>query len=210
MALFDGLYIYEVVLLICGIALFLALLAAFLRKVFTNQGYVGLLAFFVMPIAMIGFPAITSFQVKTSVGDIELQTNALQSHPQDQTARAALQTEVSKIEARPIKDPTLLATIARAQFALGDESKAESNLKIVLASSPTLAPAVELKNKIELTNNLKAQTTAAESHPEDTKAREELQSTYTKLSQLPLANPKAIATMSKAQTVLQQKAPNSH
>src|SRR5450432_1740932 len=141
MALFDGLYIYEVVLMICGIALFLALLAAFLRKVFTNQNYIGLLAFFVLPIAMIGFPAVTSFQVKTEVGDIELQTTALQSHPQDETARTALQAQVSKIEARPIKDPTLLATIARAQFSLGDESKAESNLKTVLATAPTLASA---------------------------------------------------------------------
>ena len=74
----------------------------------------------------------------------------------------------------------------------------------MLAASPNLAQAVELKNKIELTKNLKAQTVAAEAQPGDAKAREELRSTYMKLSQLPLANPKAIAMMSRAQTVLQK------
>jgi hypothetical protein len=204
MTLFDGLYLYEIVLLVCGVMLFLVLLAAFLRKVFTNQDYKGLLAFFVLPIAMIGYPSISSFQVKSGAADIEIQTTALQNKPQDQQARAALQSQVAKIESRPLKDPALLATLARAQFALGDENKAESNLNTALAAAPNLAPAVELKNKIELTKDLKAQTVAAESHPNDAKAHEELQSTFTKLSQLPLANPKAIETLSKAKVLLQK------
>jgi hypothetical protein len=204
MTLFDGLYLYEIVLLICGILMFLGLLIALLWKVFSNQEYKNLLAFFVLPIAMIGFPSITSIQVKDGVIAIEKQTTTLQSTPQDQSTRAALQTQVSKLEARPIKDPTLLTTLARAQFALGDESKAESNLNTAMAATPNLPAAVELKEKIELTKNLRAQTVAAEGHPEDTKAREELQNTYNKLSQFKIANPKAIETLSRAQVVLQK------
>jgi hypothetical protein len=206
MALFDGLYLYEVVLLICGVVFFVALLAAFLRKVFLNQEYKNLLAFFVLPIAMIGFPSIKSIQVKDGMVEIDKTTHDLQSKPQDQQTRAALQSQVLKIEARPFKDPTVLATLARAQFALGDENKAESNLNTALAAAPNLAPAVELKNKIELTKDLRAQTIAAESHPEDAKAREELQSTYSKLRQVPIANPKAIETLSRAQAVLSRNA----
>jgi len=210
MALFDGLYLYEIVLLICGVVFFLGLLVALFWKVFSNQEYKNLLAFFVLPIAMIGFPSITSIQVKDGVVEIDKTTHELQSKPQDQQARAALQAQVSKIETRPFKDPTLLATLARAQFALGDESKAESNLNTALAAAPNLAPAVELKSKIELTKNLRAQTAAAESQPDNAKAREELRITYTKLSQLPIANPKAIETLSKAQAVLQKNAAGSH
>jgi len=207
---FEGLYLYEVVLLICGVIMFLGLLAALLWKVFSNREYKGLLAFFVLPIAMIGYPSISSLQVKSGVADIEIQTTALQNQPQDQQTRATLQSQVSKIESRPFKDPTILANLARAQFALGDESKAESNLNTALAAAPSLAPAVELKNKIELTKNLRAQTVAAESRPDDAKAREELQGTYTKLTQLPIANPKVIETLSKAHAVLQNNAAGSH
>jgi hypothetical protein len=210
MSLFDGLYLYEVVLLICGVLLFLALLAALLRKVFSNLEYKGLLAFFALPIVMIGFPGISSFKVGEGVVEVDKQTTALLSKPQDQQTRASLQSQVSQIEARPFKNPTVLATLARAQFALGDESKAESNLNTALAAAPTLAPAVELKNKIELAKDLKTQTAAAESHPDDPKAREDLRSTITKLSQLQVANPKVIETMAKAQVVLQKNAVASH
>jgi hypothetical protein len=210
MALFDGLYLYEIVLLVCGVVLFLGLLVALLRKVFLNQDYKNLLFFFVLPIAMIGFPSITSIQVKDGVVEIDKTTHDLQSKPQDQQTRAALESQVLKIETRPFKDPTVLATLARAQFALGDESKAESNLNTALAAAPNLAPAVELKSKIDLTKNVRAQTVAAESHPDDARVQEELQRSVAKLSQVPLANPKAIATLSKAQAVLQKNAAVSH
>jgi hypothetical protein len=210
MALFDGLYLYEIALLICGVMMFLGLLAALLRKLFSNHEYKGLLAFFVLPIAMIGYPSITSIQVKDGAVEIDKTTHELQSKPQDQQTRASLQAQVSQFERRPFKDPALLATLARAQFALGDESKAESNLKTALAANPNLAPAVELKNKMELTKDLKAQTVAAESHPNDAKARAELHSTYTKVSQLPIANPKVIETMAKAQVLLQKNAGGTH
>ncbi len=206
MALFDGLYLYEVVLLVCGVLMFIGLLAGLLWMIFSNRHYKGLLLFFVLPITMIGFPSITSIQIQDGTIDIEKQTTALQGNPQDAQARATLQAQVAKLETRPFKDPATVTRLARAQFALGNEEKAESTLNTALAASPNLAGAVELKKKIELTKNLKAQTAAAEAQPGDAKAREELRSTYTKLSQLPLANPKAIALMSRAQTVLEKDA----
>ncbi len=206
MAIFDGLYLYEVVLLICGVLMFFALLAGLLWMIFSNRNYKGLLIFFMLPIAMIGFPSITSIQLKDGAIEIDKQTTALQGNPQNTQARATLQAQVAKIEARPFKDPAIMSTLARAQFALGDENKAESNLITALAASPNASGAVELKNKIELTKNLKAQVAAVEAQPGDAKAREELRSTYMKLSQLPLANPKAIAMLSRAQAVLEKKA----
>jgi hypothetical protein len=206
MAIFDGLYLYEVVLLVCGVLMFFALLAGLLWMIFSNRNYKGLLIFFVLPIAMIGFPSITSIQLKDGAIEIEKQTTALQGNPQNTQARATLQAQVAKIEARPFKDPAIMSTLARAQFALGDENKAESNLNTALAASPNAAGAAELKNKIELTKNLKAQVAAVEAQPGDVKSRDELRSTYMKLNQLPLANPKAIAMLSRAQAVLEKKA----
>jgi tetratricopeptide (TPR) repeat protein len=210
MALFDGLYLYEIVLLICGVVFFLGLLVTLLWKIFANQEYKNLLPFFMLPIVMIGFPSITSIKVKGEVVEIDKTTHDLQSKPQDQQTRAALQTQVAKLGARPLKDPIILASLANAQFALGDENKAASILKRALAATPNLAPAVELKNKIELVNNLRAQTAAAESHPDDAKASEQLLGTYSKLSQVPTANPKLIEALSKAEALLQKNAADSH
>jgi hypothetical protein len=204
MALFDGLYLYQIAILVCGCLLFLALLVALLWKVFSNQDYKGLLTFFLIPIVMIGFPAFSSFELKTDLGDLEVQTTNLQSKPQDQQARTALQANVANIESRPFNDPTVLATIARAQYALGDENKAQTNLNKALAAAPTLVPAVELKNKIELATHLQEAISTTQSQPDNPKAREELQSTYTKLSQLQVANPKLISTMSRAKAVLEK------
>src|SRR5260370_33218080 len=119
MTLFDGLYLYEIVLLVCGVMLFLVLLAAFLRKVFTNQDYKGLLAFFVLPIAMIGYPSISSFEVKSGAADSEIQTTALQNKPQDQQAGQTLQSQVLRCESARLKCPTLRVTLARRPCALG-------------------------------------------------------------------------------------------
>lgn len=204
MAIFDGLYLYEVMLLIGGAILFLVLVVAFLRQIFTNRKYAALLPFFLMPVAMMGFPAITKIQIDKGTVAIEKTTHDLQNNPQDKEARASLEVQIAKITERPVKDPQVLTTLARAQFALGHDSQAESSVSRALAAAPSLPAANELKTKIELTKNLTNLTAAAESQPSNTKVREELQNTYSKLSQAQVANPKALETMSKARMILQR------
>lgn len=206
MAIFDGLYSYEIALLIGGAILFVVLIVAFLRQVFTNRKYAGLLLFFVLPIAMMGFPAITKIQIQNGTVEIDKATHELQSKPQDTAARAALEADLSKIGQRPIRDPKVLTTLAQAQFALGHDNQAEANVNQVLAAAPNLTAATELKTKIDLTKNLTNLTTAAESQPDNVKVRQELQSTYSQLSRTPVANPKALETMSRARLVLEKKA----
>jgi hypothetical protein len=205
MSLIDGLYTYEVVLLVCGVILFAALIIVLLRQVFTNRPYNGLLLFFVLPIAMIGFPAITKLQISNGMIEIDKQTQALLNKPQDASTRTALQTEVAKIAGRPIVDPDTLTTLAKAQFALAQDQEAEANVTKALSTNPNLAAATELKNKIDLTKTLTALTSAAASQPDNPRVREELQNTYTKLSQQKVANPKVLETMSKARLVLEKQ-----
>ena len=202
MTLPDGMYLYEVVLLMCGALLFLVLLIAFLRLVFTNRPYLKLLPFFLLPVAMMGFPSISSIKVNDGVVEIEKKVHQLQERPDDKELRASLQADVSNVSARPFKNPKTLTTIAQAQFALGQDKTAEATLDQALKVAPTLAPATDLKTKMQLTKNLTALTTAAESQPENTQVREELQQTYSKLSQQPVANPNALSTLSKAKTIL--------
>jgi hypothetical protein len=204
MPLFDGLYFYEIVLLVCGVVFFIALLVALLWMVFSNKNYKGLLPFFVLPIAMIGYTSIQSIQIQKGVVSLNLDTKSLLSNPGNPSARAALQTEVSGIQSRPIGDPTALATLAKAQYALGDDNQAESNVAAALKSAPTLPAAVDLKTKIDLVKTLKTQATTLKNDPNNAKAREGLQQTYNDLNKLQIANPKAQEAISSARTLLQQ------
>jgi tetratricopeptide (TPR) repeat protein len=203
MAFFDGMYSYEIILLVGGVLLFLVLLAALLRKVFSNEPFSALLPFFGVAVLMIGFPAWSSVKVSDGVVEIDKKTHDLQEHPEDVALRSSLQSDVSKLSARPFNNPRIVTTLAQAQFALGQEEQAKQNLDKALAVDPALKPAQELKAKIEVADKLSALTAAAEKQPENAQVKQELQSVISQASQYKFANPKAVISMKKATTILQ-------
>jgi tetratricopeptide (TPR) repeat protein len=203
MAFFDGMYFYEIIALVGGVLLFLVLLAALLRKVFTNQPFTALLPFFMVAVIMIGFPAWSSVKVSDGVVEIDKQTHDLQANPDDAALRSSLQSNVSKLSARPFKSAQVVATLAAAQFALGQEDQAKQNLDKALATDPTVKTAQELKAKVEVATKLSALTAAAEKQPENEEVKQDLQKAVTQASQYKFANPTAINSMKKATTILQ-------
>ena len=203
MAFFDGMYSYEIILLFAGGLLFVVLLAAFLRQVFANRSYAAMLPFFLVSVLMIGFPAVSSVKVSNGVVEIDKKTHDLQEHPEDTALRASLQSDVNNLSARPFKSPQIVATLAKAQFALGQEEQAKQNLDKALATDPNLKPAQELKTKIEVASKLSALTAAAEKAPENAQVKQDLQSAVSQASQYKFANPKAVETIKKATTILQ-------
>ena len=117
---------------------FVVLLIAFLRQIFTKQPYKSLLMFFLLPILMIGFPAISEIKIDQGVIEIQKQTDALRDDPNSSQKRASLQNQVENLGQRRFKNPNTLATIASAQFALGHDAGAETNLHQALAANPSL------------------------------------------------------------------------
>jgi tetratricopeptide (TPR) repeat protein len=203
MAFFDGLYNYEIISLICGGLLFVVLLAAFLRKVFTNQPYAALLPFFMVTVIMIGFPAWSSVKVSDGVVEIDKQAHDLQQSPNDAALRSSLQSNVNNLSARPFKSAQTVATLAEAQFALGQEEQAKQNLDKALGTDPTLSRAQDLKAKIEVATKLSALTAAAEHKPDDPQVKQQLQGAVQAASQYKFANPNAVSNMKRATTILQ-------
>ncbi len=198
----DGLYPFEVVLLVLGVLLFLALLIAFLRNVFCDKPYGGLLVFFVIPIAMIGYSSIQSIQIGEGTVTIATKTAQLVKNPDDQQLRISLQTDVAKLSARPVSNAQTAATLAEAQFALGNDTEAQTNLQKAIKANPKLPAATQLQKKIQLTKNLNALTERAKSQPADTATKAELQNTITALQQVGVANPAAVKKMAEARIVL--------
>jgi len=198
----DGLYPFEVVLLVLGIVLFLALLAAFLRNVFCDKPYGGLLVFFVIPIAMIAYPSIQTVQIGEGTVTIATKTTELVKNPDDQQLRASLETDVAKLGGRPISNAQTAATLAEAQFALGNETAAQANLQKAIKANPKLPAATQLQKKIQLTQNLSTLTERAKAQPADAATKAELQNTVTALQQAGVANPTAVKRMAEARIVL--------
>jgi len=205
MKLFDGLYLYEIVMLCLGIFLFVVLVLALIYQLMHRRNLAGLLAFFVLSIVMIGYPSIKSVQLQKDGVTIDKTTRELQSDPANPQTRAALEKEVKQIGKRPVSDPATLTRIGNAQFALGDEKEAEEKAQIALERDPHSAEALELQNKITTLHKLDSATTELEKHPDDAAAKAKLQETLSQASRQPTANPLALTKIAKAQAELGQR-----
>lgn len=202
MKFFDGLYLYEIVLLVLGALLFLALIIAFMTLVIRGEPFAKLLLFFALPILMIGFPGIKSIEIREGLIKIELKLQYLLQNPTDSTSRISLVNELANLSSRPFSNPRSLVTIANAQIALGDNTAAETNVKKALNVSPQLPAALELKKRIELDSKLAELTTQVEKSPNDIAAKTQLAKTVNEIAPLNIVNPAAITNVARAQRIL--------
>lgn len=202
MKLFDGLYHYEVVLLVMGALLFLTLIFAFILFVTRGKPYGKLISFFAIPIIMVGFPGVKSVELSASTLKIEKNVPALEKNPTDTNLRRSLEQEVAVVASRPFNDPHISVNIARAQLALGNNADAEARIQKVIATSPNLPSARELKKRIDLDRTLTVLTNQVEQNPSDAASKAKLAATVREVAPLNTANPEAIANLARAQAVL--------
>lgn len=202
MPLFDGLTLGELVLLIGGAFFFVVLLVVFLKKSLGNKSVKGLLPFFAVPVVMMGFPTITSFKISQEGVEIDNQTTALQNNPNDEASRKALQSNVVELKKRSFNSPETLARLARAEYALGQEQEARTDVAKALKSDPTLQPATELRMKMELGDKISALNAAAESPSATPEVKQQLGTAVAQASQYKFANPKALQSLQKATKIL--------
>lgn len=202
MSFFDGLYSYQIVLMVLGIILFFVFVGAFVALMIKGKPYVKLLPFFLLPIVMIGYPGIESVSYQNGVVTITNATESLQQNPTDNTLRQTLQTAVDKTASRPTTNPDTITAIAAAQFALGDHQAAEAKLKTALEKSPQLPAAIALEKRIELNKNLNALTTQVEQNPGNEAARANLQQTVAQGSALKISSPVMITNLARAQAAV--------
>jgi tetratricopeptide (TPR) repeat protein len=202
----QGLYPGEVVLLIAGIVFFVVLVFAFLYQLMHQRSYAALLGFFIVPIAMIGYPSIESIQYKDGVLTVQKTTAELLSNPADPQSRQSLEQQTQKISSRASSSPSDIVTLAKAQFALGHEEDATKNLQKALQAKGDLPEGLALKSKMEIAENLQHLATQVEKEPTNLQARAELQKNISAAGQIKWANPNAIISLAQAQTALGEHA----
>jgi tetratricopeptide (TPR) repeat protein len=196
--MFDGLYLFEWVLMALGVILFVVLVIAFLHK----RSIGVLLGFFMVPIAMIGYPSLQSIQISDGKVSLEKKADAVLANPADPTARKELQQQVEKLRSRPFSDPATLTVLSKAEFALGNDQVAKNNLEKALQKDPQLPAAKQLQIKIDSLDRLSPLTAQVKSNPADEKAKAELTQTLNTVAQQPLANPSALLKVAQAQAAL--------
>jgi tetratricopeptide (TPR) repeat protein len=200
--MFDGLYLFEWVLMALGVILFIVLVIAFFYQLTHNRSVGVLLAFFLIPIAMIGYPSLQSIQISNNKVSLEKKADAVLANPADPTARKELQQQVEKLQSRQFSNPGTLTAISKAEFALGNDQAAKSNLEKALQKDPQLPAAKQLQVKIESIDRLAPLTAQVKSNPTDQKAKAELDQTLKTVAQQPLANPAGLLKVAQAQAAL--------
>jgi tetratricopeptide (TPR) repeat protein len=202
MKVFDGLFLYEIVLLVLGALMFLVLLYSFVSGWKAGKSVVSLFPFFAISLVMIGYPSIKSIDISSAELKIEKESAELEQNPTDNATRQALSSDVATLSSRPLKDPTVNTTLARAQLALGNTTAAQQNVEKALQASPNLAVAVQLKNRIDLENKLPALTHAVQQDANNTEAKTKLQQAVTDINAKPVANPETMVNIAQAQSAL--------
>jgi tetratricopeptide (TPR) repeat protein len=146
----QGLYLYEIILMITGGILFLALVFALIWNVVKGKNIVSLLPFFFLPIVMIGWTAIKSVSYDNGKIDIEKTANELIKNPADTALQKKLEKSVAAFDTtRATNDPVALNNISKAYYALGKYDDASVYNQKALSINPGLPQAINLKAGIE-------------------------------------------------------------
>lgn len=150
-ALFNNLYIYEIVLLFLGVFLFMILSVSFVYYIIKGKEIKKLLFFFMISIIMIGYPSIQEIQIEKDKIAITKYKEQIRENPNDSLAIEKTEELIGSLEGRA-KTTKDIARISEAYLLLEKPDKA-----IVLANK-----AISKEN-----NNLEEERKAEESIEKD-------------------------------------------
>jgi hypothetical protein len=115
---FAGLYPYEIVLMLLGVALFLVLLISLLRNVFKDKPYSTLLPAFLLPLTMIGYPSVQSIKYGNLLVQVQAASSEAAADPSNQSAISRLADLKAQIEPRAMNDAQGMKTLEEARNIL--------------------------------------------------------------------------------------------
>jgi hypothetical protein len=123
MAIFEGLFPFEIVLLVLGVVLFLVLLALLVFSVISKQNIKVYALLLPIPIVMIGWPGIQKIKIDRDGIEIDRLVSELRNEPNNKIALQQLtqklqQTELLARERQGVLGPKLQATVREAQVAI--------------------------------------------------------------------------------------------
>ena len=171
MNIFDGLYGYEKLMLVCGFTLFVFALVAITVLIVKNRDFKAAMGLFVFAILLMGFPGIQA--VKISHDMVELDNIRQQPHaPASPAQQQQAQDLLANLEERAAGtgNPELQAKVSDGYRAIGNVDKAYQLAQSVLRQQPsaqvrsTLVPVLTAKLDQVLASKPVAMAPATDSH----------------------------------------------
>lgn len=170
----NGLHGYEIIMLFLGVIMFLVVLGLLVFFAAQRRQIYGLFPFFALPIIMIGYPSIQQFKVAGNEITLRDELKTLAQSPDDPTAQEKVKEALVKLEERPIRDPSTLVTIAEAQVAVGDTTKALKTLESALEVNPKLKQALQSQENIKTQIRIREDLSRLRTNPSDRATRQHL------------------------------------
>jgi tetratricopeptide (TPR) repeat protein len=151
MKLLEGVLLYELVLMVLGLAMGIALIYLLIKSASKKEGLDWkLLMGFMMPITMIGYPSIKQIQFKDGIVTIDKTVKEVEKNPLDTAAQKKLITQMGDLSnSRTNESPGALTSLAKAQLALGQYDTAHATVVKALEMDKTNSSALEAKKDIE-------------------------------------------------------------
>lgn len=143
--IFSGLLLYEVVLLILGVFLFLILSIGLMYYIIKKEQFKKLLSFFAIPIIMIGYPSIKEVSISKDRILLTKYQEEYIDNPTDSTAREKVAEYTTKLESRASNAEDLVQ-ISRSKLLLGDHNEAAELADKAIAKESTNQEAKTIKN----------------------------------------------------------------
>ena len=193
--LLDGLFLYELLLMILGSILFLAIITLILKQKEITKNHLLALG---IAIVAVGFPGIKSFSITDGILKIEKSIEELEDNPESQEVKEALEKGVVAVEERPIKNAERLVTLSEANLKLGHTEKAVTQAKTALESKPNLETATEVIEVVEVEKQIEN----VRSNPSDKKAKAKLKNEVKKLEKLKTPSGRRTAHIAEVYEVL--------
>jgi tetratricopeptide (TPR) repeat protein len=158
MKLLEGVLLHELILILLGLMVGLALLFAFMRTVHQNKPNLKLIYAFSMPLMMIGYPSIQRVQFENGVINIDKVSKEVEKNQLDTVLQKQLLQNVHQLSAaRMNESPSALSAVANAQVALGRYDAAQALIHQAAQLDSTSAPVVTSKQRIKKKTDSKKQ-----------------------------------------------------
>lgn len=196
--LLDGLFLYEITLLILGALLFLVLIVLLTVKVATRQPIKVLIPFFIIPILMIGFPGIEQFNFMNGMAELKTKINRAIEEPDNEELMAEIRESVERYSARPVRVPQNLVVFGEAYEVLDRSDEAKNIANSVLEKQPDFSPALQLRSRIEINETARK----VQENPEDQQIQRELERKVSTFEPRSERDPRNFLSIARAYDVL--------
>jgi len=184
----DGLHLYEVIILILGSLMFIALIIMMIIYTSQRRNLKQLFMFFAVPVLLLVWPSVQKIKIDGKGAEIEKQAIAVQNNPTPEN-KEKLQDLIKDIEDRDVKDPEVKKDVAKAHFILGNVKAAEETIKTLPPKEVSDPGIQDIKKSILISAQLQHQILEVKENPTDSNKVKALSATQLEATKLDIKNP---------------------